>query len=396
VRSLLLVTRREVVERIGTTSFRVFTLGLFILVLGTIVAAVKAPQIFGQDSFSLGVPADAPEGLTAGITRYADLQNIEVDLKPYANEADAQRMADDGDIDAFLANGTLTYPPDEDKTLTAVVSNAEFSYNLGQQIDSLDLTDAQRQALTNPRQVQVVEQDPGTSDKSSRQFVGFLSALSLYVTLAVYGNWILTGIVEEKASRVVEVLLGLVRPHELLAGKTLGILTVAIGQLIVAVIGGLIGLALVGDSKIPSVALDVVVASIPLFILGLLIYSLVYAAAGAIVSRQTDAQAASTPIVMALLVPYMFAAAFVPQNPDGPVSTVLSIFPLTSPLIMPSRVATGSPGAIELIACYGLLVPAILLVAFIGGRIYAGAILSRGGYSLHSLLGVVMRPNGTS
>ena len=344
MRPLWLVMRREVVERLGTTSFRLFTLGLFILALATIVAAVKAPQIFGQSSFTLGVSTDAPQELTTAIERYADLQDIQVDLKRFNTEPDAQAMLNAGEIDAYLLNESLTYPKKEHTALTAVVSNAVASYNLSQQIDSLNLTDAQRQGLLNPQQVQVVEQRPGAPDKSSRQLVGFLSALALYVTLAVYGNWILTGIVEEKASRVVEVLLGLVRPHELLGGKTLGILVVAIGQLLIAVAGGVLGLLLVGDRHIPAVALDVVLAAFPLFVLGLVVYSLVYAAAGAMVSRQTDAQAAATPIVMMLMLPYMYAAAIAPSNPDGTITRILSIFPLTSPLIMPTRVATGSPG----------------------------------------------------
>ncbi len=192
--------------------------------------------------------------------------------------------------------------------------------------------------------VQVVLQDPDAADKDARQFIGFLAALALYVTLAIYGNWILTGIVEEKASRVVEVLLGLVRPYELLAGKTLGILVVAVGQLAIAVVGAIVGLVIVGKDSLPSVALDVVLAAIPLYVFGLLLYSMIYAAAGATVSRQSDAQSAATPIVMLLLVPYMFSAAFVPQNPDGLAATILSIFPLTSPLVMPARVANGSPG----------------------------------------------------
>ena len=72
--------------------------------------------------------------------------------------------------------------------------------------------------------------------------------------------------------------------------------------------------------------------------------------------------------------------------------TVLSIFPFTSPLVMPMRVATGAPSAVELVACYALLVPAILLAAFIGGRIYSGVILSSGKLSISNLISVVLRP----
>jgi ABC-2 type transport system permease protein len=164
----------------------------------------------------------------------------------------------------------------------------------------------------------------------------------------------------------------------------------------VALAGAAAGLAIVGTDSLPSVALDVVLVAIPFYILGLLLYSLIYATAGASVSRQTDAQAAATPIVATLLIPYMFAAGFVPNNPDGAAATLLSIFPLTAALVMPTRVAVGDPSTLELAASFFLLAPAIALVALIGGRIYAGVILSSGKVGLATLLSIVLRPNRAS
>ena len=392
MRSLLLIVEREVRERVQAKSFRLFSAGLFIMVLGVIIAMDRGPQIFGDDSYSLGVADGTPQEITDALTRFAELEDIEVEFVPYETEPQAQALLEEGEVDALFMDGTLTYDDSEISTLTTLTSNALYSYQIAQRLDALDIPEDQRQDLLSPDAVEVVVQDPGETNQGERQFIGFLAALALYITLAVYGNWILTGIVEEKSSRVVEVLLGLVRPHEMLAGKTLGILVVAIGQLALALLGAAVGLLLVGGSELPPVALDVVLAGVPLYILGLLIYSMLYASAGATVSRQADAQAAATPIVMVLLVPYMFAAIFVPQNPDGIAATIFSIFPLTSPLVMPSRVATGSPSAPELIACYALLVPTILLLAFIGGRIYAGAILSGRRFSLSTLLAMVVRP----
>lgn len=396
MRSLLLIVRREVQERLQTNSFRLFTAGLALMVLAAIVAIDQAPQIFGEDRFDLGVASDTPPALTAAIERYAALQDVEVEVVPYTGRAEAAALLDDDEIDAFLSGDTLTFRSGEDTTLTGIVSNAVYAQELAQRLEGLGLDEQEQEELLAPEPVQVVLQDSGGGNEGERQFIGFLAALALYITIAVYGNWVLTGIVEEKSTRVVEVLLGLVRPHELLAGKTLGILLVAVGQLLVAVLGAVIGLLIAGTDELPSVALDVVLAAVPLYVMGLLLYSLIYAATGATVSRQADAQAASTPVVMLLLVPYMFSAAFVPGNPDGLAATVLSVFPLTSPLVMPARVASGDPTAIELVACYTLLVPAIVLAAFIGGRIYSGAILSGRKLGLGSLMRVVLRPGETA
>jgi ABC-2 type transport system permease protein len=237
--------------------------------------------------------------------------------------------------------------------------------------------------------------DPGAANKGERQLIGFAAALSLYLTLAIYGHWVLTGVVEEKSTRVVEVLLGLVRPYELLAGKTIGILIVAIAQLLIAVLAAVLAILITGAS-LPGVAADVVIAAVPLYLAGLVLYSLIYAALGATVSRQADAQSASTPVAILLLVPYLYSAIFIPQAPDSVIAKVLSVFPLTSPMIMPARVASGDPSTIELAACYLLLIPAIVLVALIGGRIYSGVILSGRKTGFSTLVAAVLRPSESS
>jgi ABC-2 type transport system permease protein len=396
VRTLFLIVQREVYERLRTKSFQWFTAGLFVLVMGAIVAADRAPAIFGEDSFKLGLPASASPELTASLWEFGALEDVEVEIVRIGTEPEANALLDKGGIDAYLAGDRLTFASNENTTLTNIVTRALFSTGLSERLDGLGLSEQQQQDLLRPPAVEVVLQDPDAADSGERQFIGFLAALSLYLTLAIYGSWILTGVVEEKSTRVVEVLLGIVRPQVLLAGKTLGILLMAAGQLAVALLAAAIALLIVGAGSLPAVALDVVLATVPLFVLGLLLYSLLYASAGATVSRQADAQSASTPIGVMLLVPYMFAAIFVPQNPDSPAAVFLSIFPLTSPLVMPARVASGSPSAPELAACYALLVPAILLIAWVGGRIYAGVILSGSRPSIGKLIAVVMRPERTA
>lgn len=396
MRSLLLIAQREVQERIQTNSFRLFTAGLALMVLGSIVAIDQAPQIFGEDSFDLGIATSSPPALTGAIESYATIQDVEVKVVTYSGPAEAAALLEDDELDAYLSDGTLIYRSSEDTTLTAIVSSAVAVQELTNRLQGLGLDEQEQHELLAPESVKVVLQDSSRGNEGERQFIGFLAALALYITIAVYGNWILTGIVEEKSTRVVEVLLGLVRPYELLAGKTVGILIVAVAQLVVAVVGAVIGLVITGTDRLPSVAFDVVLAAVPLYVMGLLLYSLIYAATGATVSRQADAQAASTPVVMLLLVPYMFSAVFVPGNPDGLAATVLSVFPLSSPLVMPARIASGDPTFIELVACYALLVPAIALAAFVGGRIYAGAILSGRKLSPRNLLRVVLGPTETS
>ncbi len=396
MRPFFLIVRRETQERLRAKSFRILTAGLFVLVFGAIIAIDKAPELFDEDALTVGLPASTPETFTAALENFSLIEDVEVDLVHYESLEEAKELLGRGEIDALLEEDRLTYASSDNATLSAIVNRAVFATDLIQRLDDLGLTDQERQEILTPRPIEVFLLEPVTRNEDERRFVGFIAALALFLTISVYGNWILTGIVEEKSSRVVEVLLGLVHPYVLLAGKTLGILLVAVSQVAAGMAGAVAGLLVIGTSSLPSFALDVVLASVPLYALGLLLYSLIYAAVGSTVSRQVDAQAASTPISVGLLVPYMFAAVFVPNDPDGVAATILSIFPLSSPLVMPTRVAIGMPSAVELAACYVLLVPAILLAALIGGRIYSGVILSGSKQSIGNIISVIRRPNSAA
>ncbi|HEX5370485.1 MAG TPA: ABC transporter permease, partial [Dehalococcoidia bacterium] len=228
----------------------------------------------------------------------------------------------------------------------------------------------------------------------ARRAVASIATIGLYLTLVLYGNWILMGVVEEKTSRVVEVLLGLLQPTDLLAGKTLGILASALVQLAFGIAGGVAALVYVGTSVLPGATLDVVAASIAYLLPGVVLYSLLYAAVGATVSRQSEAQSAAMPVSFFLLVPYMLGLTIVPGSPDGGIAQVLSILPLTSPLIMPTRIAMGSPSVFEVALSYALLWPAILGVAWLGGNIYASAILMNRSVKLAQLLRLLRHGEG--
>jgi ABC-2 type transport system permease protein len=200
----------------------------------------------------------------------------------------------------------------------------------------------------------------------------------IFFALVLYGSGLLTGVVEEKTSRVVEVLLGTVRPEHLLAGKVLGIVVAIVTQMLAALVAVGLALAVVGAAEIPSVALDVALISCVFLILGILSYSFLYAAVGATVSRQSEAESAQMPISLTLMVPYFISLTAVTDNPDGLLARVLSLLPPTAPMSMPARVATGDPLPIEIIASVALMFPWLLAVIWLAGRLYSGAILHSG------------------
>jgi ABC-2 type transport system permease protein len=139
-----------------------------------------------------------------------------------------------------------------------------------------------------------------------------------------------------------------------------------------------VAVLIVGALDLPGFVLDVFLASVVFFLLGLALYSLLFAAVGATVSRQSEAQGAAMPITLFLLVPYFISLTYVPEEPDSAFAVAASIFPLSSPLIMPTRVAVGSPSGFEVALAVALLYPTIALVAWVGGGIYSRTLLSGG------------------
>ncbi len=375
-RGIYLVFRRELLERIRALTFRLSTIGILVLVAAGIVLIDKAPSIFGSGSETLGlVGQTSTQQLREALSQTADQQGITLKLVDERDESTAAAALESGDVDAYLTGNDLHYKSKNNTSLTLAVNRALFTVQLPQTLQRLGISQQDATQLLNPQLAQVQLQEPAPTDEGARRIVSSVATIGLYLVLVFYGNLILMGVIEEKSSRVVEVLLGLLRPSDLLAGKTLGILASAVIQIAFGVVGGVAALAYVGISFLPHGATGVVVASIAYILPGLVLYSLLYASVGATVSRQSEAASAAMPLSFLLLVPYMLGLTVIPGAPDGGLAQVLSIFPLTSALIMPTRIALGSPSVFEIAGSYFLLWPTIFGVAWLGGKIYASAIL---------------------
>ncbi len=218
--------------------------------------------------------------------------------------------------------------------------------------------------------------DPTARATEVGQTVGTLTAILLFLSVSMFGGFVLTGVVEEKTSAVVEVLLAHVRAYQLLAGKVLGIGTVALIQLIGAIAAGLVALALAGTT-IPAAVWVAVPTTVLWFVAGFALYSTLFALAGSFVSRQEDAQAAAAPISFCFTAGYLvvFTAG---TDPTGAAATVLSLLPPFSPLLMPLRIGTGAATWWQVAIAAVLLVATAYGVLRAAGAIYARTLLHRG------------------
>lgn len=365
-----LAARREVVGRIRRRSFVVFTLLLCAVIIG---AGILYSVLNNDDlpSYDVGiVGADSTTQLEMALTRVGDANGVEIDTVA-VTDADRDTALADGDVDVVLdpEDRTATWHHEVDSELSSVVDGAWMTWSAAQQASAAGLDQEQIQGILAPPPLtdDIVEPD---DDLVLGVLVGFASAALLFISITTFGGYVLTGVVEEKSTGVIEVLLSHVRAHQLMAGKVLGIGAVALVQFSAAILAGLVSLRISG-TEVPSEVWVGLPVTIAWFIGGFLLYSTLFALAGSFVSRVEDAQGAAAPVNAAFTAGYIIVFAF-GSDPTSVVARVLSILPPFAPLLMPLRMATGAASIAE------ILLAAVLLAAAVGGMIrVAGSVYSR-------------------
>ena len=215
-------------------------------------------------------------------------------------------------------------------------------------------------------------------------WVSYFLALIIYMAIFIYGSVIMRGVIEEKSSRVIEVILSSMRPFQLMLGKILGIGAVGLTQFS---IWAVFGLAATSYSKsfIPAGA-EISLVSIPthvfiyfvvFFILGYFLYATFYAAVGSMVNSEKEAQQLVMPITMFLILPLLLLI-FVIRSPDSALSVFLSLFPLFAPIIMMLRISVLLPPFVQIGASIVLLILTVLLMTWLAAKIYRVGVLMYG------------------
>jgi ABC-2 type transport system permease protein len=189
---------------------------------------------------------------------------------------------------------------------------------------------------------------------------------------------VLTGVVEEKSSRVVEVLLARLPAKALLGGKVVGIGLLGFGQLAVTAVAALVASMAMSSVDLPAVTGGVLAWVLVWFVLGYALYAMIYGALGSLASRTEDAQAVAGPVGYVLVVGYWASFIAIGADPDGPWARGLSLFPATAPLAMPGRIALGAAAWWESPLAVLLTLAAIAGLISFAGRVYQNAVLRTG------------------
>jgi ABC-2 type transport system permease protein len=232
-------------------------------------------------------------------------------------------------------------------------------------------------AIVAPVRVTNVELGRVEGRTRDDETAAFVMTVLLFMSIATYGAMVLSGVVEEKSSRVVEVLLARMPARSLLAGKITGIGLLGLAQLALTALVALVAVTMTDAAEIPAVRGSVLAWVVVWFVLGYALYATVFGALGALASRPEDAQSAAGPVSAVLIAAYFVSFAAI-GSPSTVWAKVVSYFPATAPLAMPNRIAMGATTWWEPLVAVVITVVAIAALVQVGGRVYTGGVLHTG------------------
>jgi ABC-2 type transport system permease protein len=415
-----LVIKREYLSRVQKKSF----------LLATILTPLVFPAIMGV---FLWIAVDESSGSALRIIEVVDDNNLFFieSSEQYAFSfsktilEDAKEMVQNGDRFGFLYIPKLdltkptgiTYYADKNPSM-GLVSFLES--NLKRRIEEQRLFESGIDPeVINAYRTKVAIQsitldnkgEEKISDATVNYAIGFMAGILIYIFIFIYGNQIMQGVIEEKSSRIIEILISSIRPFQLMMGKIIGIGAVGLTQFLIWVllIGGIssivigyfgmqmpqqqvmelanpdMGQMINGDDSIYNIIrtiqgidfIQLTLTFIFYFLGGYLLYGAFFAAVGAAIDAPSEAQQFMLPITIPLLIGYMGLFVFVLNDPNSNVSFWLSVVPFTSPIAMMGRVSYGVPFW-ELALSIGLLIAGFLFSTWVAGKIYRIGILIHG------------------
>jgi ABC-2 type transport system permease protein len=379
-----LIARREFVERGRSRVFLGVLIGSMVLIL----AGMFAISLVGRPTASetVTVAGQGPPGLVDEVQRVAANLSANVVLVDSASVEQARQAVASGAVDAALIDGDTILAigapsPAVDSVLrgaATATARAEAARDLGLTQDAVD---------TVVQPVVVVVEDMSTSGpvdelQVARGLAAFMSVVILFILVMAFGQFVGSAVVEEKQTRVAELVLAKVSTASMLVGKVLGVGGLGLVQLVILGLTYAFGLWAFGDGSAALGLFRLGIGSLAWmtlwFVLGYAMYSFVFATMGATVSRLEDLQSLTYVPSVLLLPAYAVAAASL-TGTSSPLLAPMSMVPIWSPLLMPFRIVTGdAPWWQVLVAFVGSSAFIAFLVWF-GARVYRGAALRTGG-----------------
>ncbi len=384
VREVLTVASREFIERARSRAFLVSTIATAMVAAALLALPSLIDERIEQVELA-ATPEAAP--LEAAVESIAEERDLRLAIRRVITEEDIAFALADGDIDVVLIGPTEVLV-ESSLRQSPGLELATAAYRLivlREAADAVGVDDDQLGGLlASELTVEAVGLASGGDESRSSLATGGL--ILTYMAILLYGAWTLMGVTEEKTSRVVELILATIRPRRLLAGKVVGIGSLAVTQMLVIVVvlltvGSAIGVIGSGEASgvdLSSVPWDVVGMLLLWFITGFALYNAMFSAVGSLISRIEDAQSVNLPVALGVVVS-VAVSFFVLERPRSPIGDIATFVPFSAPFVAPVRYALGVLPTWQLVVAFIITVLFTWLMVRVAGRIYQGAILRVGG-----------------
>ena len=382
----LIVASREARNIVKSKAMKITAVLLLIFSIG---APILAKHVIdkGPTTYQVGIVAEKTPSWTTMADAASRQIGTTIDFSTYPSVEAAKDAVTDGDIDMALEPldpmqpyTYRAYQPNQpvlqlQYVVQGILQQAATSTVLAKSgVSPADLAAASQQA-----QLEVTNVKGDQTDVTISYVVSLVGIILIMIFVSTFGQIIGQGVVEEKASRIIEVIMATVRPIQLLWGKILGIGAVALLYMVIAVVCG--GLSLHFSGILPATIQDQIAIQFPLLVicmmLAFLFFSSLYAATGAMVSRSEDFAAAITPIIMVSMALYILPGMGMLMA-NSTLFAVLSWIPPFSLTLLPMQLAFGNATAVQVIVAVILNIIATMVVVWLASRIYGNTVLNIG------------------
>jgi ABC-2 type transport system permease protein len=378
-----LIVSREVRERFRGRLIKVTT--LFILLV--VAAAIVIPTLHNGKAKpqEVGIVGTLSSSLRATVTSSAKSADVTVHFVVESSVKNAKSSLHSGRINVAIVNGRelLVKSPlasTDNSSGTQLVRSIAENLGIAEAFQAAQLSPTQTETLKNARALPVTSVEAGKKKTggNASETTSLIGIILIFVMLNQYNTWILFGVMEEKSSRVIEVLLSAVRPIQLLTGKVVGIGLVALAQATLVVAFALVLSKAVGSSLLHGSAPLVVVSTLVWLVLAYAFYSWVYAAAGSMVERQDQVQSLILPLSLPMIFGYIMALTGASSGSPSALLKVLAYLPPTAPFAMPVLVGFRAVTWWEFLASAIISVICTIGIARVAATVYRRSILRTG------------------
>lgn len=342
VQAVRLVSAREIQARIRSKAFVVSAL----ILIGMVVASIVVGGIVSKATADDTTPVAVVDGVSLPNTSGLDVtQSASVD--------DAERLVTKGDVDAAIV-------PSDDP--------------LGYKVVGLDEAPSEVvSALSVTPRIELL--DPDALPGGLVYLIAIAFGVVYFASAVTFGQSIAQSVVEEKSTRVVEILMSAIPARALLAGKVLGNSIMAFAQIVAVAVAAIVTLAVTGQDNMFAMLGPSILWFIGFFTIGFVLLASLFAAAAVLVSRQEDVGSVTTPVMMLVMIPY-FLIIVAYDNPT--ILGIMSYVPFSAPIGMPMRIFLGTAEWWEPILSLVIVAASVVAVVVIGARVYENALLRTG------------------